>query len=28
VMYIVLGIVVIGGLFSLLFSRDRSRLLN
>ncbi|PLM92601.1 MFS transporter, partial [Klebsiella pneumoniae] len=23
-----IGIVVIGGLFSLLFSRDRSRLLN
>ncbi|MEI6999307.1 MFS transporter, partial [Klebsiella pneumoniae] len=28
VMYILIGIVVIGGLFSLLFSRDRSRLLN
>ncbi len=27
-MYILIGIVVIGGLFSLLFSRDRSRLLN
>ncbi|HHL1538158.1 TPA: amidohydrolase [Klebsiella pneumoniae] len=28
VMYILIGIVIIGGLFALLFSRDRSRLLN